>query len=144
MPRLQFSPRMQSAATPITSVTIPFSYANKVTWTYKEAAKRYYRVNDGKKHIDAATDKQIAADNVVVLWARYVASSRDKLGSTTYDIDLGGTGRASVFRNGQRLDGTWTATTPHRRGSPPRTAPRSSWRPGTRGSRSSRSTSTSP
>jgi hypothetical protein len=133
VPRLQFSPRMLAASTPIKSVTIPFSYANKVTWTYKEAAKRYYRVNDGKKHIDDATNKQIAADNVVVLWARYIASSRDKLGSTTYDIDLGGSGRASVFRNGQRLDGTWNSdnTAPPRftaaDGTPIKLAPGSTW-----------------
>ena len=133
VPRLQFSPRMAANAATITVVSIPFSDANNVVWTYSEAEKQYYRVNDGKKHLDAATSKQIAATNVVVLWARYAASSRDKLGSTTYDINLGGTGRASVFRNGQRLDGTWTAdnTAPPRftaaDGTPIKLAPGTTW-----------------
>ena len=133
VPRLQFSPRLAANTSTITVVSIPFSDANKVIWTYKDATQQYYRVNDGKKHLDAATGKQIAATNVVVLWARHAASSRDKLGSTTYDINLGGTGRASVFRNGQRLDGTWTAdnTAPPRftaaNGTPIKLAPGTTW-----------------
>lgn len=133
VPRMQFSPRMAAEASTITVVSIPFSTANKVTWTYKASDKRYYRVNDGKRHLDEATNKQIAATNVVVMWARYTAASRDKVGSTTYDINLGGTGRVSVFRNGQRVDGTWTAdnTSPPRftsaDGTPIKLAPGSTW-----------------
>jgi hypothetical protein len=109
VPKLQFSPRIAAEATTITVVSIPFSDSNKVVWTYKPSSEKYYRVNDGKKAVDAADNKQIGASNVVVMWARYTAASRDKVGSTTYDINLGGSGRASVFRNGKRLDGTWTA-----------------------------------
>ena len=133
VPRLQYSGRLAAGATTITAVSIPFSDANKVTWTYKESDGLYYRVNDGKKHLDAATNKQVVANNVVVIWARHSASSRDKLGSTTYDINLGGSGRASVFRNGQRLDGTWTAdnTAPPRftaaNGAPIRLSPGTTW-----------------
>jgi hypothetical protein len=133
VPRLQFSPRVASDAATITVVSIPFSYANRVSWTYRPATKQYFRVNDGKKHFDDATNTQIAANNVVVLWARYSSSSRDKLGSTTYDISLGGSGRASVFRDGKRLDGTWTAdnTAPPRftaaDGTPIKLAPGNTW-----------------
>jgi hypothetical protein len=133
VPRLQFSPRTPSEAATITAVSIPFSHANKVSWTYNPTRKQYLRVNDGAKHIDAATNKQIAATNVVVLWARYLSSSRDKLGSTTYEINLGGSGRASIFRNGERFDGTWTAdnTAPPRftskDGTPIKLAPGNTW-----------------
>ena len=133
VPRLQFSRHAASDAVTITVVSVPFSESNKVTWTFNETAKKYYRVNDGKKHLDAATNRQIAAANVVVLWARYSASSRDKLGSTTYDISLGGSGRASVFRDGRRIDGTWTAdnTAPPRftaaDGAPIKLAPGPTW-----------------
>jgi len=62
-------------------------------------------------HSDALTGEQITAKNVVVLWARMDATAkRDVAGSTTYDIVLTGSNRATVFRNGQRFDGTWTAT----------------------------------
>jgi hypothetical protein len=133
VPKLQFSPRVAAEATTITVVSIPFSDANRVVWTYKPSSAKYYRVNDGKKAIDAADNKQIGASNVVVMWARYTAASRDKVGSTTYDIDLGGSGRASVFRNGKRLDGTWTAdnTSPPKfteaDGTPIKLAPGNTW-----------------
>ena len=45
----------------------------------------------------------------MVLWAKYEAARRDKVGSTTYRVNLGGKGRVSIFRDGQRLDGTWVA-----------------------------------
>ena len=133
VPRLQFRPRVSSDATTITALTIPFSYANKVKWTYKPETKQYYRINDGTKHLDAADKSQIAASNVVVMWARHSASSKDKFGSTTYDINLGGSGRAAVFRDGKRLDGTWTAnnTAPPRftaaDGTPIKLAPGNTW-----------------
>lgn len=91
----------------ITSVSIPFSPANKVEWTYDAANKTYLRVNGGKKFMDAATNKQISARNVVVLWAQHKTASHDKVGSTTYEIVLSGSGQCAVFRDGQRFDGTW-------------------------------------
>ncbi len=130
--KLQYAP--SKAATPtITSVAIPFSDANHVTWTYDAKSKKYLRANDGRKHLDAQTGKQVAAKNVVVMWAKYTPKSRDKVGSTTYDITLGGQGRVSVFRDGQRLDGTWSAerTDPPRfkatDGSPIKLAPGNTW-----------------
>ncbi|MGV8082374.1 MAG: DUF3048 domain-containing protein [Coriobacteriia bacterium] len=99
-----------SEATPTaTVISIPFSSANKVRWAYDAASHTYLRENNGKAHVDSASGKQIGARNVVVLWATYTAASKDKVGSTTYDVDLGGSGRASIFRDGQRLDGTWKA-----------------------------------
>jgi hypothetical protein len=91
----------------ITSVSIPFSTANKVEWTYDAASKTYLRVNNGKKFMDAATNKQISARNVVVVWAQHKSASQDKVGSTTYEIVLSGSGQCAVFRDGQRFDGTW-------------------------------------
>lgn len=132
-PGLQFG-RVSKLATPtVTSVSIPFSQANKVRWEYDSESRSYLRYNNGVKHRDASTGKQVSADNVVVLWARYDIASRDKVGSTTYDVDLGGKGRVSVFRGGARLDGRWEAdrTTPPRftdeNGKPIRLAPGRTW-----------------
>jgi len=116
VPRLQFAARGAETSNTVTSVSIPFSQANTSLWKYDAARKVYLRENNGRAHIDAATGKQVASKNVVVLWARYRAVSHDKVGSTTYDITLGGKGRASVFRDGKRYDGTWVAD----RGTPPR------------------------
>ncbi len=103
--------RSAPASATVTKVTIPFSQANTAQWTYDPAKDAYLRVNNGKVHTDALTEAQITATNVVVMWARTVAQSkRDVTGSTTYDIELTGSGRATVFRNGQKLDGTWETT----------------------------------
>jgi hypothetical protein len=110
---LAFDTRAVSADTTptVTEVYIPFSPANKVTWNYDAATNTYLRSNDGKVHEDANTGEQIRTRNVVVIWAKYIAQSKvDVSGSTTYDIELEGTGRMTLFKDGQRYDGTWTAT----------------------------------
>jgi hypothetical protein len=107
---LVFDKRASAEATPtVTGIDIPFSQANRVRWTYDAQSNTYLRENNGKAHTDRATGKQIAAINVVVLWAKHEAATRDKFGSVTYRITLTGSGRCSVFRNGQRYDGTWDA-----------------------------------
>lgn len=113
---LQYVKRSTDETPVISQITIPFSQANTVRWTYDRDSKTYARENNGRVHVDEATGKQVRTENVVVLWANYKPFSRDKSGSTTYQIELGGRGRASVFHDGQRYDGTWVAT----RQSPPR------------------------
>lgn len=109
--------RRSSAATPTAmSVFIPFSQANKVQWTYDPKSKTYLRENNGARHNDAETGKQVAARNVIVLRAKYNPISRDKVGSVTYDINLGGKGPVTIFHDGQRFEGTWEAA----RGNPPK------------------------
>ena len=110
VPRLQFSARAAESSNTVKSVYIPFSQANTVLWIYNGARHVYLRQNNGRAHVDAATGKQVATKNVVVLWAKYTPKSHDVVGSTTYDIALGGSGRVSVFRDGKRYDGTWSAT----------------------------------
>lgn len=93
----------------VSKITVPFSPANTAVWTYDTARDAYLRVNNGKAHTDRLTGEQVHATNVVVLWAKMVAQSKtDVTGSTTYDIELIGSGRGTVFRNGQKIDMTWT------------------------------------
>lgn len=99
-----------ATGTPVSTVDIPFSSYNQVTWTYDSATNAYLRANNGKAFTDEATGSQVSARNVIVLWAKYTAASRDKVGSTTYDIALVGNGRATVFRDGQAFNGTWEAS----------------------------------
>lgn len=133
VPRLQFGALSKAATPTISSVVVPFSTVDRITWTYDQQKKSYLRQNNSKKHVDAGTGKQLSARNVVVMWAKYTPRSRDKVGSTTYDITLGGTGRVSVFHDGQRFDGTWTAdrTAPPKfksaDGTPIKLAPGNTW-----------------
>lgn len=93
----------------ITQITIPFSSYNTVRWDYDAASNTYLRVNNGKAFMDAGTGQQVHATNVVVMWVQHNTASTDVVGSTTYEIVLAGSGRATVFRNGQRYDCTWEA-----------------------------------
>jgi hypothetical protein len=85
-------------------ITVPFSDGYIAQWTWDSATKTYLRSMDGAT-LDAATDAQIAANNVVVLWANYVTASEDK--KKTFFVDLNGPGTAALFIDGKRIDGTW-------------------------------------
>lgn len=106
---LRFDSKTLEATPSVGVIEIPFSQANRVKWEWSADKGRYLRWNNGSAHRDAAANAQVSADNVVVMWVKYRAASRDMVGSTTYDVTLGGEGRVSVFRDGTRLDGTWTA-----------------------------------
>ena len=111
MPKLDFGPASTtSSATAVKSVYVPLSSFNNVTWKYNKKRDAFLRQNNHVIHRDAETGKQVAAKNVVVLWAKYTPASHDKVGSVTWDIKLGGSGRATVFRNGHRYNGKWIAT----------------------------------
>jgi len=98
-------------ATPSVSVlTVPFSSANRVTWTYDPAARTYRRAINGKAHVDRSSKQAITARNVVVLWALTQTYPASDVASQVVDAQLTGTGRMTVFRDGQRFDGTWTAS----------------------------------
>jgi hypothetical protein len=117
VPKLQFGPAsVATSATAIKSVYIPLSGFNNVTWTYSKKRDVFLRENNNVVHQDAATGKQVASKNVVVMWAQYSSAGLDKHGGMTYEIKLGGTGKATVFRNGHRYNGKWIAT----RNKPPR------------------------
>ena len=92
-----------------TRVSIPFSTANNVEWTYDPDRKVYLRVNNRAAFNDAATGEQVYARNVVVLWAQHRVATSSSTGAVTYEIILTGSGKAAVFRDGQRFDGTWEA-----------------------------------
>lgn len=91
----------------VTSIVVPFDPNNRVGWTYDPGTKTYLRTINGKAHSDKVSGKQYAARNVVVLWTLTKPAGADAKGSTVIEIILNGTGRASIFRDGQRYDGRW-------------------------------------
>ena len=106
---LAFDRRPIESTPTITEISIPFSTANNVKWTYDPEADRYLRVNNGAKFMDEGTGKQLSARNVVVMWAQHKVASQYARGTVTYEIVLNGAGRAVVFHDGQRYDCTWEA-----------------------------------
>ncbi|NTU71971.1 MAG: DUF3048 domain-containing protein [Coriobacteriia bacterium] len=106
---MDFDQRSSAATPTVTRIKIPFSSYNRVEWRYDTKTKKYKRWNSGAVHKDANTGKQITADNVVVMWAKYRQATIDKHGGVTWDIDLGTKGKATIFRNGQVYNATWKA-----------------------------------
>lgn len=105
-----FDYRKTESTPTVSQIDIPFAPGNRVKWTYDPKARAYKRDNNGRAHTDTQTGKQLTAQNVVVMWAAMKYSGhRDVAGNETYDIELSGQNRASIFREGQRYDGTWTA-----------------------------------
>lgn len=92
------------------SVHIGFwqSYSDyDVDWTYDPKTNAYLRNNGGKPHIDLDTKKQLTAKNVVVL---YMQEQNVADGYTNNEHQLfqdKGTGKAVIFMDGKRINGTW-------------------------------------
>ncbi|MCL2680049.1 MAG: DUF3048 domain-containing protein [Coriobacteriia bacterium] len=105
------NPSFASVETTATDVNIPFSDGYRMNWQWNAAISRWERFTNGQTQKDALTDTQINTTNLIVLWATHTQGGvRDASGNSTYRIDLGGEGKATIFMNGKRIDGTWTAS----------------------------------
>jgi hypothetical protein len=82
--------------------------AATATWDWKNGL--WYRTQDGKPLTDAADGKQITAVNVVVLRVAIDRSFRDPRYGFVPKTLLEGTGKGTVFTDGESVDVTWTKT----------------------------------
>lgn len=89
-------------------IGIEFSSADyAVEWRYDRDSNSYLRWNGGIEHMDANTNEQIRAKNIVV---QYVDSSLIDTESGRLDITTLGEGNAIVFQDGEAITGTWKKT----------------------------------
>jgi len=75
-----------------------------VNWKYDSTNNQYLRFNGGEEHIDFATKNQLAAKNVVILFAKEkgpIDNNYHMFYTTT------GEGEALVFQNGSVIKGSW-------------------------------------
>ena len=82
-----------------------------IEWTWNDEEQRYERSQEGEAHVDK-TYGRIGAENVVVLGVDYRQSAIDANSPEAITV---GSGRVSVFSNGEYLSGTWSrelATSP--------------------------------
>ncbi len=75
-----------------------------VEYQYDRSTNTYLRFNGGRPHKDVNTGKQLAPTNIVVVRA---AHSLIPGGSGVLDVNMTGSGEATVFRDGQVVEGTW-------------------------------------
>lgn len=100
-----------TASVPAASVVIPYRAGFRVAYTYDPTVRTYVRFDDGDREVDAANNVAIAARNIVVIQTEVhftEAFGLDPAGNPKLEEVLIGTGKAVVFRDGRRVDGTWT------------------------------------
>ncbi len=89
--------------------------ATLASWVYDASRGVYLRFSDGQPHLDANNGAQVAAENVVILYARHneteiVESVWQDVVSYSIQIDLMGEGDALLVRDGQRYSARWQRT----------------------------------
>jgi hypothetical protein len=75
-----------------------------VKWEYDKTTNTYKRTMGGAQHIDQNTSKQISPKNVVIMEVPETPSvdiHKHNYFQTT------GTGKATIFQNGEKIEGTW-------------------------------------
>jgi hypothetical protein len=102
----------KAAARPATQ-SINFDFwdgydAYGVGWTYDRNTNSYLRTNGGKPHIDLDTKQQLSAKNVVILFMKESRANDDYPGNQHMLYGTKGTGNATIFRDGEEIDGTWS------------------------------------
>jgi hypothetical protein len=95
---------------------IPYRLDARVRYEYDAASRTYVRLQSAssalnyQREVDGMNGQEIAARNIVIIntdiWATDVRD--DAGGAASLDMRLTGTGKASIFRDGRRQDGTWS------------------------------------
>jgi hypothetical protein len=102
--------------TPATEFTIPYPKSSLVSYKYDAASGLYRRFVQAQPHLDAITNQQLTAANVVVQFCPHEKTDivEDSQGTTSINITLLGEGPALVFRNGVAQTATWKTDSPAR------------------------------
>jgi len=91
-----------SSATTTKTLSIGFPGVFAVKYIYDPAKNSYWRWRGGTKEIDRNNGQQVAAKNVVAM----ITASRQIEGQYN-DVDVSGSGKARIYRNGEEILGTW-------------------------------------
>ena len=114
---MAFGEEAPEGGRPVSRIHLTNSSASTSEWRYDAASNTFLRWMDGDPHLDQNTDEQIAATNVVVVYAPHVLSNICECCSPDYspeacrafsmEIQIWGEGRALVLRDGLMYEATW-------------------------------------
>ncbi|MGH2637361.1 MAG: DUF3048 domain-containing protein [Actinomycetota bacterium] len=95
---------LEGRARRVSTIHLPFSpnYAD-VFWTWSRRLDAWVRSHGGEPHVDES-GQPVSAENVVVQMVSVVVGPR---GGITPHLELTGSGRAYVFRDGRMIVGRW-------------------------------------
>ena len=100
-----------SGGAPATVINVPYpaGTGSQVEYRYDGSSGRYLRFLGGIAHTDGNSGAQLAVENVIVQVVPHEATNivEDSLGSTSIRLNLFGSGRALIFRDGQAYVGSW-------------------------------------
>lgn len=112
--RMIFTSQPPAGGSPVTAFQINYERWTHVNWQYDPQTNRYLRSQDDQPFIDANTNEQITAVNVVVVYALHqldmnICEYQTATGCNAFstEIQLWGQGQAVIFRDGLRYDVTW-------------------------------------
>jgi hypothetical protein len=101
---------------PAERMMVPYRLDARVRYEYDAGSRSYARFQSQnnalsyRREVDGMNGQEIWARNIVVIntdiWATEVRD--DAGGAASLDMRLTGTGKASIFRDGRRQDGTWS------------------------------------
>lgn len=96
------------AGTPVTSVHIPYSQTNDVTWTWN-ASSGIWELAYGGTPATVANGGQIGVPNIVIekVHVTYGPWAENSEGALEVQSQLTGSGPLTVLRNGTAVTGTW-------------------------------------
>ena len=96
---------------PASAITIPYpsGTGSQVAYVYDAGSGRYLRSLGGSAHLDGNSGAQVGVENVVVQYIPHQVTDivEDSLGSLGLRLNLFGSGRALIFRDGVAYEGTW-------------------------------------
>ena len=78
-----------------------------VIWNYNSQTNQYLRMSGGAPHMDKNNGKQIAAKNVIIVFAKESPANDGYEGGHIL-YQLTGTGDALIFQNGRAIKGSWS------------------------------------
>jgi hypothetical protein len=84
------------------TLTVGYTGIYAVRYEYDPISNSYLRWRDNAKEIDKNNGKQVAAKNIVIM--RAVSRPLDENYNT---VQVGGSGKAMVYRNGEEIEATW-------------------------------------
>ncbi|MBV7330058.1 DUF3048 domain-containing protein [Chloroflexi bacterium TSY] len=94
---------------PATNINIPYPGGSRSSYQYDGGSGRYLRFLGRAAHVDGNTGAQLSVENVIIQYVPHETTDivEDSLGSLSIRLNLFGSGRAIVFRDGQAFEGTW-------------------------------------
>jgi hypothetical protein len=96
-----------------TMIDLPFNTSlAHISWQWKPASKTWVRFVDGEPAL-LEDGTQISTQNVIVQEITQIPTDiKDAHGSTSYEVEVLGQGKAYLFRNGRMIVGTWRKDSP--------------------------------